>query len=95
MTLFFIGIIEMVIVTVWTKVVTKTQILASGSVTMVNVLIWYYVLQRMVSDISNWRIAVTYALGCSVGTALSVYLFQRHEEKEAIAEINSKELSQE
>jgi len=79
MALFFIGVIEMVIVTVWTKFVTKTQILASGGVTMVNVLIWYYVLQRMVNDISNWRIALTYAFGCSIGTVLSVYAFQKQE----------------
>ncbi|OGF27654.1 hypothetical protein A2331_04565 [Candidatus Falkowbacteria bacterium RIFOXYB2_FULL_34_18] len=80
MALFFIGIIEMVIVTAWTKLVTKTQVLASGGVTMVNVLIWYYVLQRIVTDIDNWRIAVIYAIGCASGTIISVYLFQKHEE---------------
>ncbi|MBU4217148.1 DUF5698 domain-containing protein [Candidatus Parcubacteria bacterium] len=79
MTLFFIGVIEMVIVTAWTKVVTKTQVLASGAITMVNVLIWYYVLQQIVGDISNWRIAFIYAAGCAVGTVISVYLFKRYE----------------
>lgn len=79
MTLFFIGVIEMVIVTAWTKLVTKTQVLASGMITMVNVLIWYYVLQQIVGDISNWRIAFVYAAGCAVGTVISVYLFKKHE----------------
>lgn len=79
MTLFLIGVIEMVIVTTWTKLVTKTQVLASGGVTMVNVLIWYYVLQQIVGDISNWQIAFTYALGCSLGTIISVLFFQLRE----------------
>lgn len=80
-TLFIIGVIEMIIVTTWTKLVTKTQVLASGAVTMVNVLIWYYVLQRIIGDISNWHVAFTYALGCSVGTVISVLIFQKTEEK--------------
>lgn len=87
MALFFIGVIEMVVVTAWTKVVTKTQVLASGTVTMVNVLIWYYVLQKMVTDISNWRIALLYAFGCSIGTVISVYLFQKRESKLAETEM--------
>lgn len=81
MALFFIGIIEMLIVTAWTKLVTRTKILASGGVTMVNVLIWYYVLQRIMDDISNWRLALLYAFGCSLGTVLSMYFFQRNELK--------------
>lgn len=77
MALFFIGIIEMVIVTTWTKLVTKTQALASGGVTMVNVLVWYYVMRQMMNDVDNWRIAIFYALGCSVGTMISVSLFKK------------------
>jgi len=79
MALFFIGILEMVIVTFWTKLVTKTKIIASGVVTMINVMIWYYVLQRMMDDISNWKIAFIYALGCSVGTVISTYFFHLKE----------------
>jgi uncharacterized protein YebE (UPF0316 family) len=81
MILFFVGIIEMLIVTVWTKLVTKTKILASGIVTMVNVTIWYYVLQSVVDHINDWRIALFYALGCSLGTMLSTYYFQVTEKK--------------
>jgi uncharacterized protein YebE (UPF0316 family) len=79
MALFLIGIIEMVIVTAWTKLVTRTRILASGGVTMVNVLIWYYVLQRMMDDIENWRLALLYAFGCAIGTVISMYIFQKNE----------------
>ena len=79
MILFFIGIVEMLIVTFWTKAVTETKVLASGAITMINVLIWYYVLQKIVDDISNWQIAALYALGCSVGTALSTYFFRMHD----------------
>ncbi len=72
----------MIIATVWTKVVTKTQIVASGVVTMINVLIWYYVLQRIIDDISNWRLVILYAFGCALGVSLSSYFFSRQEEKE-------------
>ncbi len=84
MALFLIGVVEMLVVTAWTKLVTKTQVLASGGVTMVNVLIWYYVLQQIVSDIDNWQIAFVYAAGCAVGTVISVYIFQRHEKSNEI-----------
>jgi uncharacterized protein YebE (UPF0316 family) len=75
MTLFFIGILEMVIVTLWTEVVTKTRILASGLVTIVNILLWYYVLQAVVDDISNWRLIILYAFGCALGTVLTTAYF--------------------
>ena len=84
MFLFLIGIIEMLIVTSWTKMVTKTKVLASGGITMINVLIWYYVLQRIVDDISNWHVALMYAAGCSVGTVISTYYFHLRESKEAM-----------
>ncbi len=85
MMLFFIGIIEMMIVTAWTKLVTKSQILASGIVTLINVLIWYYVLQRIVADISNWRLVLLYATGCALGVVISSYFFQKQEAKAAKA----------
>jgi uncharacterized protein YebE (UPF0316 family) len=83
MLLFFIGIIEMLILTVWTKVVTKTQVLASGIVTLINILIWYYVIQTIVNDINNWNLALLYAVGCAVGTAGSTYAYQLWEKKQA------------
>jgi len=76
MFLFFLGIIEMIIVTAWTKSVTETKIWASGAITMVNVLIWYFVLQTIVDNINNWSIALLYALGCSLGTVLTTFFFQ-------------------
>jgi uncharacterized protein YebE (UPF0316 family) len=82
MILFFIGIIEMLVVTVWTKVVTKTQVVASGVVTMINILIWYYVLQAIIDDINNWKLVLLYAFGCALGTSLSTYVFQILEKRE-------------
>jgi uncharacterized protein YebE (UPF0316 family) len=73
--LFLIGVLEMVIATVWTKVVTKTKVLASGTVTMVNIMIWFYVLQVMVNDINNWKLALLYAFGCAVGTSGSIFVY--------------------
>lgn len=73
MMLFFIGILEMVIVTVWTKAVTKTRVLASGLITLVNIFIWYYVLQAVIEDINNWKLVLLYAVGCAIGTSLGTY----------------------
>ena len=84
MILFFIGILEMLIVTAWTKTVTKTRIFTSGAITMVNVIIWYYVLQTIVDDISNWKLVVLYAVGCALGTILttSFYKFKETRKQE-------------
>jgi uncharacterized protein YebE (UPF0316 family) len=79
--LFLIGVLEMFIATAWTKVVTKTKILASGSITMVNILIWFYVLKTVVNDINNWHLALLYAFGCALGTSGSTFVFSLVEEK--------------
>lgn len=85
MILFFVGIIEMVIVTAWTKVVTKTQVLASGIVTFINILIWYYVLRVVVDDINNANLVLLYALGCALGTVICTLYYQLHERKRRTA----------
>ncbi|HPA25198.1 MAG TPA: DUF5698 domain-containing protein [bacterium] len=79
MILFFIGILEMLIVTAWTKVVTKNQIIASGTITIINILIWYYVLETVVNDINNWQLILLYAFGCALGTILSTLYFKNKE----------------
>lgn len=68
--LFVIGIIEMIIATVWTRVAVSSRVVASGLVTFINILLWYYVLTVIVEDISNTSLAITYAAGCAVGTML-------------------------
>jgi len=83
MVLFFIGIIEMLIITVWTKMVTETKVLASGMVTVFNILVWYYVLQTIIQDISNFQLVIMYALGCAVGTMASTYYFSLREKKQS------------
>ncbi|HPL95298.1 MAG TPA: DUF5698 domain-containing protein [bacterium] len=82
MTLFFIGILEMFIATAWTKVVTKSQIFSSGLITFINIIIWYYVLEKIVSDINNWKIVILYSLGCALGTILTTYYFKHKENKQ-------------
>lgn len=69
----------MFIVTTWTKTVTKTQIFASAIITMINVLIWYYVLQTIVNDIQNTNLVLLYAAGCALGTMISMIVFKAHE----------------
>ena len=83
MSLFLVGAVEMIIVTFWTKWVTENKIIASGSITVLNVLVWYYVLQTIVSDIKNWHLVLLYAFGCSVGTMICTYLFKDKEERVA------------
>jgi uncharacterized protein YebE (UPF0316 family) len=80
--LFFLGILEMVIVTAWTKLVTRAKILASGAVTMINVLIWYSVLATIVDDITNWRLVILYAFGCAIGTVIGTYAFELLDKRE-------------
>jgi hypothetical protein len=75
--LFCIGFVEMVIATAWTKLVSDSQIMASGVVTLINIFIWFYVLQTMVENIHNWGVVMLYALGCALGTVMTMYYFRR------------------
>ncbi|MEK7159036.1 MAG: DUF5698 domain-containing protein [Patescibacteria group bacterium] len=84
MMLFIIGVIEMVIISSWTKVVTETKVLASGVFTILNVLIWYYVLNKIVNDISNWQLIISYALGCAIGTMITTAFFSWRKKKKKL-----------
>jgi len=75
MLLFFIGIVEMLIATLWTALVTKSKALASGAVTFVNIFIWYYVLETIVNDLNNLKLVVAYAFGCAFGTIIATLFF--------------------
>ena len=75
MLLFFIGIVEMLIATLWTALVTKAKVLASGFVTFINIFIWYYVLETVIKDINNWQLIVIYAFGCAIGTIIGTWIF--------------------
>lgn len=86
MMLFFIGIIEMLIVTFWTKAVTNTQVAMSGAITVVNVMIWYYVIKQIVDNVDNWYLALLYAFGCAIGTVITTAYFRHAEGKAQNAE---------
>ncbi len=89
MTLFFIGIIEMLIVSVWTKVVTDSKVMVSGIVTLINVLIWYYVLESVLQDLGNWQVVLFYALGCAIGTMMCTAFFQFKEKRKRAKKLTS------
>ena len=72
MLMFLIGMGEMVIATLWTKYVAETRIAASSTITILNIFVWYYVLRMVMEDINNFSVIVFYALGCGLGTALSL-----------------------
>jgi len=79
MMLFFIGLVEMVIATTWTRFVSQGKMFASSFVTFVNILIWYYVLRQIISDVNDWTVIVLYALGCALGTWIGMHLFEKKE----------------
>lgn len=81
MMLFFVGILEMIIISMWTRFVSESKIMASGLTTVVNIFIWYYVLQSVIDDIENINIVVLYALGCAVGTMITTAYFQHRDLK--------------
>ena len=70
----------MLIATIWTSLVSQAKVVGSGLVTVVNILIWYYVLQVFVSDLGNFQLVLIYALGCSLGVMIGTYYFD-HDKK--------------
>jgi len=91
MILFFIGIVEMLIASFWTKMVSDTKVMGSGAITIVNVLIWYYVLESVLQDLGNWEVVLIYAVGCAVGTMLSTWIFQVIKKRKRLAKKLAKE----
>lgn len=91
MILFIVGVIEMVIIASWTKMVTDTKVLLSGVMTVFNVLIWYYVLDTVTNDISNWRLIATYAVGCAIGTMATTAYFSWRENKRSSVNLKTDE----
>ena len=75
---FAIGVVEMFIVAAWTKFVSNSQVVASGVVTFVNTIIYFYVLSALLTNVNNMPVIVAYALGCALGTMLATTpLFSR------------------
>ncbi len=93
--LFIIGFIDMVIISAWTKLVSDNKIMASGVVTVINIVTWYYVLQTILEDMGNWRLIAVYAIGCGLGTMLSTYYFQSKAKKQEKASFVGAPASQE
>ena len=95
MMLFFIGLVEMVIATIWTRFVSQGKMVASSFVTFVNILIWYYVLRQIITDLNDWTNIVLYAAGCAVGTLIGMYLFEKKEKpvQDPLLILETKEVS--
>ncbi len=98
MLIFTLGVVEMFIISLWTKTVVESRVYMSGLVTIVNILIWYYVLRTFVDNIDNWYLVASYALGCAVGTMLSGFISNQGKArkskkvKQALAKLESKSL---
>ena len=71
LTFFAIGVVEMFIVALWTKFVSGSQVVASGVVTFVNTLVYFYVLDALLSNVHNTPVIVAYAVGCALGTMIA------------------------
>lgn len=65
---------EMMIATMWTKYVAEKKVMASTAITMANIFMWYFVLSVIIKDINNTGIIFLYALGCGMGTMVSLLL---------------------
>lgn len=61
----------MLVIAGWTKSVVKEEVITSGVITFINILIWYYVLETVVNDINNLSLVLLYACGCAIGTMLA------------------------
>lgn len=72
MILFFVGIIEMAVATLWTRSVNRASARLTGLVTAVNFTIWYFIIRQVVENIAHWEAIVPYGLGCVVGSMLTV-----------------------
>jgi len=70
MTLFFVGVIEMIISASWTKSVSKANVALTGAITSVNIFIWYYVIRVVLENLDNWYAIVPYTAGCAIGAML-------------------------
>lgn len=68
---FAIGVVEMFIVAAWTKFVSGSQVVASGVVTFVNTIVYFYVLEALLANVENTGVIVAYAIGCALGTMLA------------------------
>jgi len=71
--------------------VSDTKVMGSGAITIVNVLIWYYVLESVLQDLGNWEVVLIYAVGCAVGTMLSTWIFQVIKKRKRLAKKLAKE----
>ena len=71
MIIFTLGIVEMFVISYWTKAVVESRIFMSGIITVINIFIWFYILRTFVDNLDNLYLVLTYALGCAIGTMLS------------------------
>jgi len=69
------------IISIWTKVVTDNKVIMSGFVTVINILIWYYVLETVINDVNNFTLILAYSAGCAVGTMISTAYFRFKQKK--------------
>ena len=72
--LFFVGIVEMVIASLWTRYVSAGKKYIGGLITFVNIYIWYFVLRTVLENINNTTIVFVYAVGCAIGTVIGTGL---------------------
>lgn len=62
----------------WTRFVSESKIMASGLTSVVNIFIWYYVLQSVIDHIEDINLVALYAAGCAVGTMITTAYFRYH-----------------
>lgn len=80
--MFLVGVLEMIVVSAWTKAVASQRIWSSGFLTLLNVSLWYFILRVIIDYIDSLLIFGVYALGCALGTMGEIYLAKKKERKQ-------------
>lgn len=75
--MFLVGVLEMIVVSAWTKAVASQRLWLSGILTLANVSLWYFILRIIIDYIDSLLIFGVYALGCSIGTMGEIWLARR------------------
>jgi uncharacterized protein YebE (UPF0316 family) len=71
---FVVGLLEMLFWSLQTKALIKDKLTNTFVFTFISVIIWYYVVENVASNISKWWLMLTYATGCSIGNIATIKL---------------------
>ncbi len=66
------GIVECFLLSLNTKFLQKNKKLPCFIVSLLSIIIWYYVISTVVENMHNWKLLMCYAIGFSSGDVLAI-----------------------